>query len=180
MARFKRYRKYTRRSRGRWSANIQELGTTDIVIPIGQQGAFSNSFTLAFNPTQLNTSVSQVFTVKNFEVTFELSGPTGGASTSAIEDVTAYIMFVPQGMQVNNGYNLEHPEYIMAYKFLGSPTNDTPNSMAQPTKVISRMARKLQSGDSVILFIKGNNTSNNTGAITVEFHGLARWWTKAN
>lgn len=174
MARYRRTRRYRRRS-GRWAANIQEIGTTTVLLS-GPDGAWYRDFTLAFNPTQLNTAVSQVYTVKNFEVTFEFNGVDG---SGYIEDVVAYIMFVPQGMQVSTSYNLDHPEYIMAYKFLGSPTSDTPTSMAQPTKVRTRLSRKLQSGDKVILFLKGNKTLASAVA-SAEFHGLARWWTKAN
>ena len=180
MAKYRRYRKYTRRS-NRWASNIQELGTTTIVS--AGQGANSHSFTLAFNPTQVNTAVSQVFTVKNFEVSFNadiLSSAT--TNTEQIEDITAYIMFVPQGMNITTSYNLEHPEYIMAYKFIGSPNVDVPQSQAQPTKIMTRLSRRLNTGDSVILFIKFNDTRADPSSTTprMNFHGIARWWTKAN
>lgn len=181
MARYRRYRKYTRRNRGRWSTNIQELGTTTILV--NNQGAFYKDFTLAFNPLQTNTATSQVYTVKNIEVTFEVSRISDGGSPDGdkLEDITAYIMYVPQGMSLSTDYNLQHPEYIMAYKFLGSPTTDSPTSMAQPTKIKTRLSRRLQTGDSVILFIKGNNTNSSTPyAQRCEFHGISRWWTKAN
>lgn len=186
MARYRRYRKYSRRNRGRWSANIQEIGTTTITIP-STEGAWYRDFTLAFNPTQVNTAVSQIYTVKNFEVTFEISNAYSQAtlstsSISFVEDIVAYIMFVPQGMQVSANYNLQHPEYIMAYKYLGSPTSDNNiTSLAQPPKIRTRLSRKLNTGDSVILLLKGNHTqaTNNLNE-NLEFHGIARWWTKAN
>ena len=177
MAKYRRYRKYTRARRARWSSNLLEIGTTTIQAP--QNSTFYNDFTLAFNPLQTNTATSQTYTVKNLEVTFEVS--TSGVVLSYLEDITAYIMFKPQGMNVTSSYNLEHPEYIMAYKFLGSPTADAPQSMAQPIKVRTRLARTLNTGDSIILFIKGNNTASGTGMDgSLEVHGLVRWWTKAN
>lgn len=179
MARYRRYRKYTRRNRGRWSANIQELGTTTISLP-SSTGAWFQDYVLAFNPTQINTAVSQIYTVKNFEVTFEISTSSNTQLPSEVEDVTAYIMFVPQGMNVTATYNLEHPEYIMAYKFIGSPIDDSNlSSKAQAPKIRTRLSRKLNTGDHVILFIKGNKTSSSSSG-DLEFHGLARWWTKAN
>lgn len=182
MAKFRRYRKYSRRGRAKYAANLQEIGTTSIVFPQGaEDGPWSRSFTLAFNPTQINTAVSQVFTVKNFEVTFEVStNALTGTVGQYVEDIVAYIMFVPQGMTVTENYNLQHPEYVMAYKFLGSPVADNPTSLAQPARVRTRLSRKLQSGDSVILFLKGNLVGSPTSQINLEFHGLARWWTKAN
>lgn len=175
MAKYRRYRNYNRRRKGRWSANIQELGTSSIIIP-NQVAAWYRDVTLAFNPIQTNTATSQVYTVKNMEVTFELSGGDG-----TIEDCAAYIMFVPQGMNVTTSYNLEHPEYIMAYKFLGSPINDTNlTSQSLSPRVKTRLSRRLNTGDSIILFLKGNKTSAAGISSELEFHGLARWWTKAN
>ena len=71
-------------------------------------------------------------------------------------------MFVPQGMNVSTDYNIQHPEYIMNYKYLGSPTGTGTSTSAevqqyQPFRLRSRLSRKLNTGDSVILFIKGLN-----------------------
>lgn len=185
MARFKRYRNYNRRTRTRWAPNIQEIGTTTIQTLANT--TFFQTFTLAFNPTQVNTAVSQVYTVKRIETSFYIDADTQ-ANNNVVEDIAAYIMYVPQGMNVTADYNVQHPEYVMAYKFLGSPSLDNPaNSSSllaigqqyQPIRVTTRLSRKLQSGDSVILFIKGNNTSNSAN-FNFDFHGLVRWWTKAN
>ena len=181
MARFRRYRKYSRRSHAKWAANLQEIGTTTIQAP--SNSTFFSTFTLSFNPTQVNTAVSQVYTVKRIECSFYIDS-FDQASAIHIEDVAAYIMFVPQGMNVTKEYNIQHPEYIMAYKFLGSPSTELSNTSAQgqqyqPIKVSTRLSRKLNSGDSVILFIKGNNTNTSSSA-SFDFHGLVRWWTKAN
>lgn len=174
----RRYRRYRRRS-GKWAANLQEINTTTIQAP--KEAQFFWTYTLAFNPTQTNTAVSQVFTVKNLEVNFYID--TEYNSSATIEDICAYIMFVPQGMTVGLDYNLNHPEYIMAYKYLGSPTYEAGGATNarqeyQPSRIRTRLSRKLQSGDNVILFLKGSNL----GSVDSNFdiHGLLRWWTKAN
>lgn len=178
MARYRRYRKYTRSRRNKWSPNIQEISTTTIQAP--GNSTFFQSFTLSFNPTQVNTAVSQIYTVKRIETSFYID--TDNGITASLEDIAAYIMFVPQGMTVTADYNKQHPEYIMAYKFLGSPSQDSGQTVVgqqyQPYKVNTRLSRKLNSGDSVILFIKGNNVSSSSTSF--DFHGLIRWWTKAN
>lgn len=172
---YRRYRNYNRRNRARWAPNIQEIGTT--TIGANASDSFFYSFTLAFNPTQINTAVSQVYTVKNIEISYYID-TTGNATTNGlIEDVTGYIMYVPQGMNVTADYNVQHPEYILGYKFLGGPSNDGAQPY-QPSRIRSRLSRKLQSGDSIILFIKGNNVG--TTSSSFDFHGLVRWWTKAN
>lgn len=174
----RRYRRYRRRA-GKWSANLQEINTTSVLAPANS--TFYQTFILSFNPTQINTSVSQVFTVKNIEVSFYIDTES---NVNDLEDIAAYIMFVPQGMTITENYNLQHPEYIMSYKFLGSPSTDGLSTTGfgqqyQPTRVRTRLSRKLQSGDNVVLFIKGNNINTSTSA-SFTFHGLVRWWTKAN
>lgn len=175
MAKYKKYRKYSRRSTQKWEPNIQEINTTTIQAPANT--TFYYSQILAFNPTQVNTSVSQTFTVKNLEVSYFLDVSSSSGS-SILEDIAAYIMFVPQGMTVNATYNLDHPEYIMAYQFLNQPSADA-GATFQPRKIKTRLSRKLHSGDNVILLIKGNNTSSTENG-SFQFHGLIRWWTKAN
>lgn len=180
MARFRRYRKYTRRNRARWCSNIQEIETQKYTAP--QNGASGDSITLVSNPIQLQTAVSQIYTVKNIECSFTFSSEY--FSSRYLEDLAVYIMFVPQGMNLTNDYNLQHPEYIMAYKYIGSPTlestnNNAPGQQYQPVKIKTRLARKLNSGDQIILFWKLKNQSI-TENYDYEIGGLIRWWTKAN
>lgn len=172
MAKTKRTRRY--RKTGKWSANIQELNNS--TINASASSLFSGSSTLATNPSQNILGVSNVYTVKNFDINFTIET----ADAQFIEMVTAYIMYVPQGMNVSENYNLEHPEYILNYKYLGSPniTGTSESQQFQPIRVRSKMARKLQTGDSVILFLKGFNQK--TTDTTVSLSGLIRWWTKAN
>lgn len=184
MAKYTRYRKYSRRSKGRWSPNIQEIGTTTVQAPANN--TFYYTYTLAFNPTQVNTAVSQKYTVKRIEVSYYIDQDIVQASgVENLEDITAYIMFVPQGMTITADYNIQHPEYIMAYQFLGSPyvdfssTSTPAGQQFQPRKISTRLSRKLNTGDSVVLFLKGNNTSETQNS-EFQFHGLVRWWTKAN
>lgn len=174
MARFRRYRKYTRRQIAKWSPNIQEIFTTSIVPTT--TGVNSWIFTLAYNPNQINTAVSQIYTVKNFSISFTFESPS--TDLQKFEDISAYIMFVPQGMNVTNDYNLEHPEYIMASKFIGSPSSDSGQNY-QPQRISTRLSRKLNTGDSVRLFIKYNTQAEST-SYQMTISGIARWFTKAN
>lgn len=172
MAKYRRYRRYRRRT-GRWSSNIQDIPSTVLT---GVSGNWSGTTTLATNPAQTTTGVSQIFTVKNFEVNFVIES-SNEQSLQSIENLCCYIMFVPQGMNVSENYNVSHPEYIMNYKFIGSPSPDASQNY-QPFKIRTRLARKLNTGDSVVLFIKGYNQS--TTDLTMTLSGLVRWWTKAN
>lgn len=191
MARTKRYRRYYRKS-GRWAANIQEINAN----LIAQPGIFSQAETLVTNLSQENTRTSQTYTIKNVEITFTIDTEYPSTSQQSgqrgidLEGITVYIMYVPQGMNVTNDYNINHPEYIMAYKYIGSPQNEIANQLTattpeitigqtyQPNRIKTRLARKLQTGDNIILFVKGLNqwTLNHV----IRLNGIIRWWSKAN
>lgn len=181
MARYRRSRRYRRRS-GRWSPNIVKISSTYSATP----GEFFNGEDLAANPIQVNTGVSQTFTVKNLEISFTLEAGISAYvpnPLSNLEAITAYIMYVPQGMNITSGYYADHPEYIMAYKYIGSPSADgnTDASIGQqyqPYKIRSRLSRKLQTGDKIVLYIQGSN--EHTANINYNISGIVRWWSKAN
>lgn len=174
MARYRRrYRRY--RKPGRWSSNLLESQGLVTANP----GTFFYPETLMLNPVQDINTVSQVYTVKNIEISFTIEFPHSSTDySSSLEDITAYIMYVPQGMQVTGDYNIQHPEYIMNYKYLGSPTHEPLGQQYQPFKLRSRLARKLNTGDNIILFIKGTNQRESN--INLKIGGVVRWWTKSN
>ena len=172
----RRYRRYRRRS-GRWAPNIIKVSDR-LFAPSGEWGVSED---LAVNPIQVNTGVSQTYTVKNFEISFSLE--TATASGGYLESITIYVMYVPQGMAVSSSYYAEHPEYIMAYKYIGSPgvistTNSEEGQQYQPIKIRSRLSRKLQTGDKVILFVQGSNEYSSSVQFNID--GIVRWWSKAN
>ena len=175
MARTYRKKRYFKKTK--YAQNIQEIDT--IQINAQPNSTFFQSYQLTTNPQQDANIPSRTFTVKNFAIDFYVDSADGNGN-GVIEDICAYIMFVPQGMTVTDNYNLQHPEYILNYKYLGGPSNDT-NQPYQPTRIRTRLARKLQTGDSIVLFIKGNNTApSGATASAIYIHGLLRWWSKAN
>lgn len=173
-------RKYYKRKTARWAPNIAKIRDS-ITATSGEFGANS---TLAFNPQQSTGSVSQTYTAKNFDITFTIEA--GSLNSAAyIEGVTIYIMYVPQGMTVGNDYYQLHPEYILNYKYIGSPAGQqggagttSESQQYQPIRVRTRMARKLQTGDQIILYVNGTNTNDQNQTLYID--GLVRWWTKAN
>lgn len=174
MARKRRTRRF--RARSKWASNIFELNNHSLQALAGNW--FSET-TLSTNPSQNILGVSQIYTVKNFTIDFTIESDTHWQ----LEGITAYIMFVPQGMEITPNYNVQHPEYIMTYKYLGSPTGIGTSTSAevqqyQPFRIRSRLSRRLDTGDKIILFLKGTNEASST--INFKLSGLVRWWTKAN
>jgi hypothetical protein len=170
----RRYRRY-RRKTTRWSSNlVRMLGNGNA--PAASD--FVDFYTIAQNNTQTSSSgTSQTFTVKNIEVSAQLEG------SSVLSNIEYYIMFVPEGYPLANNLPEQHSEWIMAYKFIGTPlasigTNAAITSNAQPPRIKTRLSRKLNSGDQVVFIIRGVNSSSNE--LPVVWSGLLRWWTKAN
>lgn len=184
MAKYRRRRYY--RKRARWASNIQEISNE--LVNMSGQGLFSKAITLVTNPAQAANAGSAIITVKNVEASFEME--TNGVNTSQlVEGLQFYIMYLPQGYQTpSNTFALEHPEWVMAYRFYGSPPGDiiqqSTSSLQMagmtkgPLKVKTRLARKLNTGDRIILFIKGLHEDTNTH--TCQINGIVRWWTKYN
>lgn len=179
----KSYKKKFYRKKGRWSANIRTITNESVTAP---SGSFFSTLDLCLNPPQDSATVSQQFTVKNVELSYEIDSDTTDGINFA-EALTSYIMFVPQGMTVTETYPNFHPEFIMAMKFLGSPSinndvsTDPPtglNTGRNPLRIKTRLARRLQTGDKIILLIVGTNITNTQR--TLKYNGIIRWWTKAN
>lgn len=169
-------KKYRRRYRkkGRWSANIKNLSLiSEFIAP----GINYNSIELCVNPPQNDASVSQQFTVKNVEIS--VLGDFNSNTRTDLEELEHYIMYVPQGMTITSAYNLQHPEYIMAYYYQGNPLADS-EPAGFKLKIKSRLARRLQTGDKIVYFFKYNNTNSSTLSNELRISGIVRWWTKAN
>lgn len=176
MAKYRR-RRFRRRS-SRWSPNIVKIANTNVATP----GEFLNYEELAVNPVQqLNSGISQRFTAKNVECSFTIEALRN--VVTYLEALSVYIMYVPQGYQVTSTLYVDHPEWIMAYKYLGTPFNDpdgttTVGQQFQPIKVRTRLSRKLDTGDRIILYVQGSN--QHTENVNYNIYGLVRWWSKAN
>lgn len=184
----KYYRRRYRRRTGKWSSDIktfhQQYGT-------GLAGPFADYLTLCQNPSQDDATVSQKYTVKNIDLNFQIELPsiyqTGG---QVYEDLCAFVMYVPEGYQVSSTAETikKHPEWIMAYKYLGSPdvessTTDPITPGRLPCHIKTRLARKLNTGDGVILYVTCNRTSAASDPANpqlLDISGMVRWWSKAN
>jgi len=172
-------RKYYKRRSGKWSSNIQRIR---LIGDAGTPGFFGDTFTIAQNPGQDNLAVSQIYTVKNIEISgqLEAQGVTSPqiGNASKIQEVTYYIMYVPEGYPIDITLPDKHPEWIMAYKFIGQAASAADSTAYQTPRIKTRLSRRLNTGDSIIFLYTAYN--DNTVNLPIKFTGLVRWWTKAN
>lgn len=180
-------RRYRRRFRKKnWSTRLTNFTGSQLATAANNFIIYQN---LAQNPAQSVDTVSNLFTVKNINCQVELQG----SASQIIENLQAYIMYIPQGY-VPTGtpgayadIPFDHPEWIMAHRYYGSPNiefQQTPGTTANtpgfpPLRLRSRLARKLDTGDRIIILILGNNTSQ-TQSAELNYSGLVKYNTKAN
>lgn len=176
MARTKRVQKYYRKHD--WSTRISYIE--------GEQSATAGNkfiiyYNLCTNPAQSETTVSSKFTAKNIDLQLHLQSYT---ASSDLEDFQVYICYVPQGYVPSGTPSLyenvpfDHPEWIMVHRFVGMPLADNSSSYL-PLHIKSRLARKLDTGDRIVMIILGKNTSS-TNSLSINYAGVVKYNTKAN
>ena len=179
-------RRYFRRSyrrvypRKKWASNIGN-STLNMTVPANSSYAAGAAF--ALNPVQSPTTVSTPYTVKRVTLSIDAVTPQS-EDFRLLQQVMAAIMYVPQGYAVTYNILNEHPEWIMAIKYMGEPSmyespTSTGGNRNKPFQVSSRLARRLQTGDSIQLVLFATNISTDTAA-NISFRFMARWWTRSD
>lgn len=175
-------RRYSRRTfrKRNWASNII-TSSTSLTIP--SNSTYGAGSAICLNPVQSVATVSQPFTVKNIKLSITADAPSIN-STIGIDNLIAAICYVPQGYTVSYSTLSEHPEWFMAVKYLDEPltiSNSASNPIyySKPFTVSTRLARKLQTGDSIQLCFFGQNI-NTANDLSVRFKFMAQWWTCAN
>lgn len=180
MAKYYYKRRYYRKRKGIWSTRISNISGSQSV---NYQNDAIIYYNLCQNPSQSDSTVSNKYTVKNVNLQLEISAEATNNQQNSLENFQAYVMFIPQGYVptgVPSAYGtlpFDHPEWIMSHRFIGAPVSDTP--YFPPLRIFSRLARKLDTGDRIVLIILGNNTAT-SGSIELSYRGLVKYNTKAN
>lgn len=176
-----RRRWYGRRTfrKKNWSSNII---TSETTISLPANSTYGAGSAICLNPSQSVTTVSQPFTVKNIKLSI-CASVDALANVMYLDQLVAAIVYVPQGYTVTYNTLSEHPEWFMAVKFIENPQVDDPSKgvvdyISKPFTVSTRLARKLQTGDSIQLCLFGTNKVNTS--VSVRFSFMAQWWTCAN
>ena len=164
-----RRRRYYRKS---WSTRLTSINVSQLVAPGTPVLIYR---TLATNPAQDDNTVSQRFTVKNVNVQVEV---THENNADRINLAQHYILYIPQGYTLSADTPYDHPEWIMAHRFIGGPVSTSDPGYA-PLRISTRLARKLDTGDRIVYLFLATNTST-TAQSTIQLNGLVKLNTKAN
>lgn len=157
----------TRRRGKKWSP---------VLVPLSGSGQVPNNTTeytffnhdICINSTNSNQApTATVIKCGNVKASFDM-----WKSANFIGLAEVYIMFKPQGMTVDASYCVAHPEYIMCWR-----TFDVINDN-QSVTIQSRLKRNLNSGDSIIVFIRYRSSVAAAGTLYIT--GLASYVCCAN
>ena len=179
MARTKRVQKYYKKHT--WSTRISNIGGAQSVAPNAKCIIYYN---LCQNPVQNADTVSNKYTVKNIDLQLEVSVADVSSGNGLLENFQAFICYIPQGYiptgtpSAYEDVPFNHPEWIMTHRYIGNPLADNSTSYL-PLHIKSRLARKLDTGDRIVLIILGANQGT-PSSMTIDYRGLVKYNTKAN
>lgn len=161
-----------------WESNLININGSQSATANNNYVIYEN---LATNPALTPTGITQKFTVKNVKLQVRATA-TDITSATNFDNFSVYILYVPEGYAsavpgdyANIPFN--HPEWIMAYRYIGKPLPDTSTSFL-PINISTRLARNLGSGDRIVFLLLGTN--NDAFSHTINYKGLASFVTKAN
>ena len=72
-------------------------------------------------------------------------------------------LYVPQGVVINSGLPVLHPEWIMAWRNIPNDVSSTHH----PIMLSSSMSRNLQSGDSIVLLFSFYNAATGPTSLRI-------------
>lgn len=158
----------------------KQIVDTSFSFDAPQENHFAFYQDLITNPTNLvdngltQPNTGYVETIGGLEVNCTLEG------ASSLNNVSMYLMYLPEGYSTNDIYSFvqQHPEWILAYKYLGSPTDSANGQGCQPIRIRSRFRRNLLTGDRIVMVATGWNSSNTSVQGTI--WALVRFSSKIN
>lgn len=160
-------RRYSRGSRPKrkWSPTLVQ-GSPFINVP-GQNFGFASAV-LCGNSANVGTTVpvSTIIKVKNFKIVFDITAIGNGN----VRNFFVSLLYVPQGFTVSADTALQHPEWLLSWRTIDcTPTNGTTGAIQlQNVQMSSRLARNLNSGDTIQLFMQARNDSAETTSTRID------------
>ena len=175
-------RKYSYKPRKKWNSNWNSddinLNMPDVSTTSSYTKAITNQL-LIVNPQLTGTNVStSIVKVKNVKVQLSTTG-IPDASNLSVYTMQVAIVFCPEGITPSSDILERHPEWIMAYKML---TIDASTTIPINFSISSRLARNLNSGDTIYLSVITRRasaetpTQNQTG-LYIPCYYTVQYWT---
>lgn len=157
-------RRYSRgsRPRRRWAPHLVQ-GSLSITIPAATSAGQTSVLCSNSANVGSDTPVSTIIKVKNFKVVVDL---TAASQNLQLTNFIIAICYVPQGFDPGTEFLYQHPEWILVWRTVDvSQTVSNSGASLQNVQISSRLARNLNTGDSIRLFGVGTNLNTTTQGI---------------
>jgi hypothetical protein len=161
-----------------WCPNFFKINYGDNVP--AANGTFTASHIVAFNTEESGTTFPRKVRIRNVDLTANLE--TMATTSSAFDNVTVAFMKIPQGFSVDNTSDatlVKHPEWVLAYKYIGSPVVTSESQQYQPIRIRSNKSITLYPGDGLYLVVTGTKAATQSVA-TIYTNGLVKYFTRVN
>lgn len=180
MARYYR-RRYTRvvKPKKKWATNLVALNpvaTSSNNLSMMQYIICQNA-----NPTATPTPV--ILKTGNFKVQVDAFF---NPSTNTAVEFSAYVMYVPEGMDFNTFSDVQafiqkHPEWILCWKYASYDfVSGNGIGNIDSIKMSSRLKRNLNSGDKIVFFGLAEAGSSQATFNVIGARGMVQYWTCSN
>lgn len=125
-------------------------------------------------PDDDSTNIPRSMLVGNVQLTTTVEALS---NVNSFNNMVIAVMRVPRDTTINSDFIDLHPEWVLAYKYIGSPISISDAQQFQPVRVSSRKKVRLYSGDSVKLIVQYSK-SNTTVPIEYSVEGEIRLRTR--
>lgn len=194
MARYYR-RRYTRvvKPKKKWASNLKSvyLDSADTDNPITLSATSGFALPLAVNSLGTASPTPVILKVGNFKCNFDFSVQYSSLASTANTVVLAFIMYLPEGLGLASNQSAQaafeqyagivdkHPEWILAWKQLGSEISQANIQNYERVSFSSRLKRNLNSGDTIALIVLFSDKKA-TVPYAIRFSATTQFWTCAN
>lgn len=168
MVRYARYKRYYKKvyPRKRWASNIKydsiplNINTTDV--------SASQSIIICENSTAISTPTPTILRFARFRMKGDIR--TTATNASNVTSASAFILFVPEGMDAGISLLEKHPEYILGWTTMSM---DSGNSFS----ITSPLKRNLNSGDSIQVLFTIDTSQSPSANVQYNIYYTVQYWT---
>lgn len=169
MARYPRYRRtYFKKvyPRKRW-ASCMKTGLLDLTIQSGH--IFATAVTdLCINSADRSTPNPVIVKFGRFKMKGDLRYSASAAR--AVSSCMVYVLYVPEGSNVDQNFITAHPEYLLGWTCLSLESGGS-------FSLSSGLKRNLNSGDSIKIFFYADTLIAPQEALTFALYFHIQYWT---
>ena len=145
----KNYKKnYGNLQKKKWASMMKDIPLSNVVIDPNATGG--SYITMVANSAETAVPTPTILKVKHAKLSLDFV-----FDATVLNNGFCCFLYVPQGVVINSGLPVLHPEWIMAWRNIPNDVSSTHH----PIMLSSSMSRNLNSGDSIVLLFSFYNSA---------------------